>query len=68
MVRPTREDGLSTEELVEMRGLEPSFGRRVRQWHWCHRTATSRRHLRWHLDWSRTRADAAARWADGWQV
>ena len=30
MVRPT-EDGLSTEELVEMRGLEPSFGRRVRQ-------------------------------------
>jgi hypothetical protein len=31
MVRPTREDGLSTEELVEMRGLEPAFGRRVRQ-------------------------------------
>ena len=31
MVRPTMRGGPSTEELVEMRGLEPSFGRRVRQ-------------------------------------
>ena len=45
MVRPTSEDGPSTKELVEMRGLEPSFGRRVRQ-DVTHRLSPLNRRLR----------------------
>jgi hypothetical protein len=44
----TEEEGLVREQkrMVEMRGLEPAFGRRVCQRHWCH---AHRCHFRCHF-------------------